>query len=345
MAQGSTRKRFDRSGNNSGNPPQYLSVRILRNEAIAQAPSGIAPKPETPVSTPQSTQVSQIPQAATASQSKQTPSITVSRGGFNALSFWGGLFSSTATVGGLLVWHWRRTQSVKRPKTARPAVWQSSPAQMTEQNNVNVAQWLGSTGIQTPPAIPHNKPQASLGKLEEAYSKADELYKKAQAMIPIVKDTKTKQDRLALSQIPTSQLSDFNTFVSQWPRAWGCPQFRANSGPQCVSGVVRCWMGCGDLPGSARGQRRGVGGEAGSGCRVYDPAGFAWVPWRQEYRGLGRRRPFDRRPRCSPQLGARAWVGCRLRDGLSVQAHLRTRGEGWAVEEKGRQLRTCRRAG
>ena len=42
-------------------------------------------------------------------------------------------------------------------------------------------------------------------------------------------------------------------------------------------------------------------------------------------RGLGRRRPYDRRLRYSPRLGAKAWIGCCLWDRLSAR-HLAERG-------------------
>ena len=93
-------------------------------------------------------------------------------------------------------------------------------------------------------------------------------------------------------------------------------------------------------PGSARGQRRGANGVAGSGCRDGGRARPAVASMSAfGCRSLSRRPPVVPRPRCSPQLGQGRGSDAAGRGELSVQSRLRTRGEGWAVGAKGRQLR------
>lgn len=53
-------------------------------------------------------------------------------------------------------------------------------------------------------------------------------------------------------------------------------------------------------------------------------------------RGLGRRRPYDRRLRYSPRLGAKAWIGCCRVSRLSARR----------LAERGARVEPCeRRAG
>ncbi len=95
----------------------------------------------------------------------------------------------------------------------------------------------------------------------------------------------------------------------RWRRAEKRRQFRAGSGPRGGLGEVLGRANWAESPSSARAKNAEWLSTAGSDAASAIKRVRRGVDVGRKRRGLGRRRPFQPRPRCSPQLGTRRWPG------------------------------------